>query len=162
MWRVTSWPHFCTDKSGKISVSRSDRQAAYRYQTRSYRLKDTEMHRQAGLTCGLCHSLSKAGETETDKPEYQPLPLVLWRINSTDLSTPALCSLFAPTSPFGLKQSARTLTAGVSILKPDYKYITCCVIPLVSVYLIRVDMFPVLHLKCDASMTGFGCWYRFT
>lgn len=51
-----------TDKSDKISVSKSksDRQAAYLYQTRSHCRGDTKKLRQAGLTCALCHSLSKA------------------------------------------------------------------------------------------------------
>lgn len=40
-----------TDKSDEISLSKSDRQVAYLFQTRSHCLKDTEMLRQAWLTC---------------------------------------------------------------------------------------------------------------
>lgn len=51
--------HSC-GRAGKISVSKSDRQAVYLYQIRSHCWAEKKKCRQARVTCGLCHSLSQA------------------------------------------------------------------------------------------------------
>lgn len=116
--RVTGWPRRATDKSGKKSVGGSDRQAAYQQQTGSYRLKDTERHRRAGLTCCLCGSPSKARRD-------RQISLNISRSETRRTFPPqhsAPC-LPPPLPPCGLQQSARPRTAGVSTPEPDYKYI---------------------------------------
>lgn len=59
-----------TDKGDKISQSKSDRQAAYLYQTRSHCVEEKRKKKRAQMawpTCTLCYTLSQSKPREIDR-----------------------------------------------------------------------------------------------